>query len=426
MAAGAGAAAVAAYAFARKRGDAETDAPRASANAASPTTARAEYRLRAELAASPTGVYLWGDNSHGLISATAGDARVPTRVPFFDGKTPSGVAVSPRVAVAVVDGALWEWSSPTDQRRVLDGVRAARVSGQTVVALRGAREVLAWDAGGTPEPLVVPALGWFERIEDLEIGEAHVAVRTSKGAVLTGLLREVAAHDGQLGQAAHSALDPAPPARVLRHVKLLPGPAAQIACGLRHTLVRTADGVYAFGSNMFGQLALPYSYATVQTSAPTRLPLVVPKDPITGARPAASLIAAGGNVSYFVIGGLVLSAGAGNTAQLGSGSLAHVQASPVQVRALCAGAAEAAVLPGVPPSAGLPRAWSVSATHTFAQLAGPTQEWVAWGSNAHAELAPGGGHKLRRPTPVRQLLAGALPCNTFVAGDGVSAAFTRA
>lgn len=75
---------------------------------------------------------------------------------------------------------------------------------------------------------------------------------------------------------------------------------AQIVAGDRHTLARTAEGrVLGFGANNYGQLGLGSSLSFASIPAPTEIPMARAFPKTT--RLNVERIAAGGNVSYFVV-----------------------------------------------------------------------------------------------------------------------------
>ncbi|GAA5867529.1 hypothetical protein JCM8547_001209 [Rhodosporidiobolus lusitaniae] len=132
---------------------------------------------------------------------------------------------------------------------------------------------------------------------------------------------------------------------------------AELVAGAKHSLVRlggTMEGrVLGFGANSYGQLGLGPALSFPSIPAPTEIPLSSsPSYALGGAsnRPSSikcDRIAAGGNVSYFVVTATragdfkngaaisqdLLAAGQGQTGSIGNGLWAHAF-SPVRVKAV--------------------------------------------------------------------------------------------
>lgn len=373
------------------------------------------------------GVYIWGDNQHGLIDTNDGNLSIktPTRVPFLDGQKLRDLSLSSMVAAAVLkNGSVVQWTHPESHDVVLKGksVRKVKVANDTIVALSSGGDVWSWtkDDKKPSKFKVNDGLGWFEKIVEIDAGDDHVACLTSKGRVLTGMLRQSEAHNGQLGQASFSAFDPPPRPFELRLVKLIPERVVQVACGASTTLFRTTSGdLYGCGSNAYGQLMLPFTFKNVKVSVPTKA-----TTRLNGGLGRVTNVAAGGEVTYLQTEDKCFVVGNGITGQFGTGSLAHCQAEPLQMP-LLTGLQEFNERLGKVETAS-PDQWSVSATHTFVKLTGESGSWFVWGNNAKGELGTGKNAKLIKPTLVGQLdNINAHSCgNTFVAGNSVSGCFT--
>lgn len=376
----------------------------------------------------PIGVYVWGNNRHGLIETNEGNLNVktPTPVPFLNGQKLRDLALSSHVAAAVLkNGSVAQWTHPESHDVVLKGknIKQIKVSQDTIVALASSGDVWTWTKDEkTPHKfLVKDSLGWFEKVVDVQAGADHVACLTSKGRVLTAMLRVTDHHDGQLGQASLPAFDPPPAPFELRLVMLIPGPVAQIACGAHTTLFRMPSGdVYGCGSNGHGQLMLPYTVKNLLVSVPTQL-----STKLNGGLGPVTNIAAGGEVSYLQTQDKCFVVGNGINGQFGTGSLAHCQSDPLQIPALAGLQEYNEKLAKI--EAAKPEFWSVSPTHCFAKLSGESGSWFVWGSSFYGELGTGKNGKLLKPTIVGQIdnIAANATGDSFVAGDGVTGYFTK-
>lgn len=198
-------------------------------------------------------------------------------------------------------------------------------------------------------------------------------------------------------------------------------PAADVACGEHHSLVRTRDGrVFSFGSNEMLQLGLgPYDRSRLIVAWPTEVPSLA----------GVTDIAAGGHTSYFVVEGpertQVLAAGAGLYGQLGGGTWTHTlgtptalvkitgltyfdevqgRVRPIRCRYLSAGATHAAaVMRTYRPSANkLPREGMEGGGEGSILEVPHGDDVYVWGGNRYYQLGLGGKHhNLARPsTPV--------------------------
>lgn len=196
-------------------------------------------------------------------------------------------------------------------------------------------------------------------------------------------------------------------------------PAADIACGEHHSLVRARDGrVFSFGSNEMLQLGLgPYDRSRLIVPWPMEVPS------LTG----VTDIAAGGHTSYFVVESpertQVLAAGAGLYGQLGGGTWTHTlgtptalakitgltyfdegqgRVRPIRCRYLSAGATHAAAVMRTyrPPANVLTREGEEGEGPVLEVPHG--DDVYVWGGNRYYQLGLGGKHhNLARPsTPV--------------------------
>lgn len=371
----------------------------------------APFIIGAASCESNRGVYLWGDNSHGLIGPVRSRAvRVPTRVPFFDNKDVKSVAVSPQFAVAVLaNGSAVQWTSPTNIEPVkgVSGIAKILISSTShnAVSLGKNGQIHAWQLGSSPQQVTVPKLGWFEKVVDVACGVDHIVALTNKGRVLTGFLDNAAAsHHGQLGIAAFPHFEPIPAPLELHQVKLIDGPVKQIACGNYHTLLLTDRGeLWGCGSNQFGQLMLPYTFKNTKVNVPVKL------------RESVSAVAAGSSISLFQTEEKSwFVAGNGEFGQFGTGSFAQCQLSPLRITALDSLREYDEVLKAVVPVN--IHKWSVGSTHLFACMDNRASDWLVWGSNEKGQLGNNKLSKIIKPTPV-------MGHGRFVAGDKISACF---
>ncbi|KAK4048724.1 hypothetical protein OIO90_005717 [Microbotryomycetes sp. JL221] len=123
----------------------------------------------------------------------------------------------------------------------------------------------------------------------------------------------------------------------LKNVKI-----AEIAAGSRHSLARLEDGrVLGWGANGYGQLGLGATLAYPSIPAPTEIPLA--RNYSKATRAVCTAIAAGANLSYFVVDRTdiptgnrtidLLATGNGQFGGMGNGTWAH-SPTPVKVKTI--------------------------------------------------------------------------------------------
>lgn len=374
----------------------------------------------------PMGVYVWGDNTNKLVSNIPDtQIKIPIPVKYFENKYVKDLAISPEVAAAVLpSGKVVQWTQADDQYEVngLKGIEQVRVFGDIVATRSKNGDIFCWHAGsssGRLQKFKHEGLGWFEKIVDFDMGRDHIVALTSRGRVMTGLTQSIAHHNGQLGIASLPSFDTAPDPYQLYHVRLLHGtPITKVASGDEHVLMLAKAGeVYGCGSNSFGQLMNKVKPLNPNINVPTKL-----QTPL-GSRIVD--IAAGGSTTFVQADdGKSYVCGNGINGLFGTGSFSHVQKAPLRIPMLENMSEFSETLNKVVPIT--PCKWSVSPTHVFVQLDNASKSWLIWGSNKFGELGNGRLFKVVKPaqivqSPLAQLVRG----NTFVAGDGISAAYTR-
>lgn len=339
------------------------------------------------------GVWLWGANRFGVAAPDA-PAESPIRSPrilsFFNGWILRDLALAERHAAAIdINGDLYQWGAATSP----DAASAEPAQPSLTVKGRGLQKVtLAQDkayalgsdgtvycvgtapnasgpttsssswfglfGSSTSESTVVakctlPADARGEKIVDLRAGLHHVLALSSSGKIYTLAADSKGNAAGQLGlnqmdqPVGHEGFAESDPRwnTAFQQIELF-APVLEIASGDEHCIVRTKDGrAYAWGANMFGQLATQEFDETVQrVSYPREITTVWNR---AGSRPKpgnkrAVGVAAGGNNSLIVVEDLsgrrpaneVFSSGMGQWGQLGNGSFNHVQNFPVKIKPL--------------------------------------------------------------------------------------------
>lgn len=385
------------------------------------------------------GVYLWGDNSKGLIDAglmSSKAIRAPARVPFLDSQSLKALAVCPQYAIAALsNGDVVQWVNPDTHSVVLKSrkICALRISPDShiAIALGQNGSVFTWDLSDpTSLKSVKPyelsfdrKLGWFEKVVDIECGTDHLLARTNKGKVFAAALQSQKEHHGQLGIASFPHFEPMPKPSTLHAIRLLDSPIKQIACGAYHSLFLTNDGaLYGCGSNIHGQLMMPFTYKNTKISVPTRIP------PVVGANPSVDSIAAGANISYVRPNGANdwFTAGDGQYGQFGTGSYSHCQVIPVRLAPLGSMREFDEVVGKVVPMNVASQGWRVGATHVFAAMDNRKRDWLVWGSNEMGQIGNGKLSKVVKPLPAATAVIdfNSLGATDMVAGDKVSGCYS--
>lgn len=381
-------------------------------------------------------VYLWGDNSKGLIDSSvmsSSAVRTPTRVPFLDNQSLKALAVCPQYALAALsNGDVVQWDNPNSHNVCLrsQNISALRISPDSHVAIALGQDgsVFTWNVNGetSEKPLKMKfdrKLSWFEKVVDIECGTDHMLARTNKGKVFAAALRPQKEHHGQLGIASYPHFEPLPETSTLHAVRLLESPIKQIACGAFHSLFLTNDGtLFGCGSNVHGQLMMPFTYKNTKNSVPTRI------SPVVGASAVVSAIAAGANVSYVCPegGNDWFVAGDGQYGQFGTGSYSHCQVTPVRLSSLGSMREYDESLGKVVPMNVASRGWRIGATHVFAAINNHKHDWLAWGSNEKGQVGNGKLSKVVKPLPASTTIIdfNSLGATGLVAGDKVSGCFS--
>lgn len=448
-----------------------------------PRKPKAPVLPTSSLATDYPGVYAWGSNVGNVIAPGFGKTfpaiKTPYRIPYFDGRLLRDLSIGENVGVAVLDnGDVVQWgdgyatgSEPevTVKGRNISKVQVAEgravygltKNGSSVYAWSVSRDKLVngpkldskcnnsgswwkiWTWGrsggntttsqGTCLNLKLPSLGFREYVKDIQVGNDHILVLTSKGRVFsgsTGLYPEdqPKASKGQFGIASFSQFDKAPlPGQVYEIKSFRDSIIAQIATGDFHSLARTKDGkVYVFGDNLLGQLGLPYSYSTSNIAVPTLLPLykMYPRR----LTPIVTHIAAGGDSTFVTVhpkfnpheivdrsqqlkpeelNREIYGFGSSLYGQLGTGGFVHAQSSPARIKTF-ANLTEYNEKLGKIVQIDLSN-WSVSRTH--AAVAAGSEERAAlfgkdvllWGGNEFSQLGTGKKNNIPKPSSVSDL-----------------------
>lgn len=394
---------------------------------------------------STPGLYIWGSNSSKVVNPESPDAtiRTPYRLPYFDGKVLRSLALSDKTGVAVLDnGDLVQWGEQTaDPKVLLKNKDLGKVilckNGVAFALSKNGQQVYSWNTTGAYDespssswwkfwsssesdsdlPLIsVPTMSTFESIKDLQAGEEHVVALTNKGRVFTGAAGDIQESKGQFGIASMSQFDSPPKQGELHDVKLikrLSSPVEQIASGENHVLLRTGDGrVYGFGQNIYGQIATPFAQRTANIAVPTEIPLTkFFLSSNSSYYKVVTNIAAGGNVSYVTLGRKddtarseeeCFSFGNGLSGQLGTGSFAHSQSSPLKLKFfdnLTEYSEKLKKMIQIPITQ-----WSVGSTHTAVTLqSDATSDVYVWGGNQYSQLGNGRKSLISKPINILPL-----------------------
>ncbi|KAI9017057.1 regulator of chromosome condensation 1/beta-lactamase-inhibitor protein II [Gaertneriomyces semiglobifer] len=328
------------------------------------------------------GVYVWGAN-RGNVAAPGEDAAdiIPSakRVEAFAGKVLRDLAFGNGHAACIDEkGNLLQWGSRFDYGSVdaknshltskpplmtLHGKDLVQVTctENKVYALARNGDIFCLSANGPQAPerpsvkLEIPNSRWRERVTGIQSGNHHLAAVTNSGRLFTLPADSKGNECGQLGPVqppqivgAESGLSEAPP-KMLLVGGLESVTIKQVACGDRHTLIRTADGrVLSFGDNTYGQLGRECANRLKSAAGDSTAENVLINDSGNGSQspdqqpttntPFVVKVAAGGNTSLFVVDGPkatdVFSAGMGLHGQLGNGTVRQVMARPQPVKGL--------------------------------------------------------------------------------------------
>lgn len=435
------------------------------------------------------GVYIWGLNTGGVVAPDLIDStplvKTPYRIPFFDGKLLRDLSISDSLAVAVLDnGDVVQWGSDYFGNTKKTGSLTPEITicgkniikvgispGKSVYGLNKNQDTIyywpvAKDYSHKPKSynsrwwdvlnlfpndssslgyktLLIPRLGFREYLTDLQVGNDHILILTSKGRVFSGssgILEQDTPLEskGQFGLAKYSQFAKPPAPGSVHEIKSLKDKfITQIACGDYHSLARTKSGdVYTFGDNSLGQLGIPYTYQTAICAVPTLLPLEKLYE--RNIKPIATNIAAGGHTSFVeVIPVLdtstfyrqfpgesassfenkdildktarhIYAFGEGIKGQLGSGTFIHAQSSPLKLKFFTDLKEYSEVMNKLVPLA--VKDWTIGKTHVSVSVGGSALnsrfksddtplDALFWGGNDYYQI--GTGKKNSIPTPQR-------------------------
>lgn len=452
------------------------------------------------------GVYAWGSNANGVVApgyeSLVSVIKTPYRIAYFDGKLLRDLVMTENLGVAVLDnGDIVQWGSgyfgsdsktststdltkkpeinpATEPQVTLKGKNIKKVAVSDSKAVYGLNasgtKVYAWPVSKSqlesgPKPLVersflkpwrlvwrtrdnisyttvhIPSLKFGEYIRDVQAGNDHILILTSKGRVFSGSSGVSSEHTpkesrGQYGLARYSQFESPPEPGTVHEIKTFKNKVVeQIACGDYHSLTRTQTGdVYVFGDNSLGQLGLPYSYKNAISAVPTLLPIhkLFPRKIF----PIVSDIAAGGSTSFVtirpklnkaefyrefpgeeeekmkllvdkeVLDGIarnVFAFGEGLKGQLGNGNFVHAQSSPASVKYFSQLKEYSEDLGKMIPIE--VTKWSIAKSHIAASLGGlgsldpgkdtTARDVIIWGGNDHWQIGTGKRNSI--PTPQR-------------------------
>ncbi|KAL2919947.1 hypothetical protein HK105_200013 [Polyrhizophydium stewartii] len=313
------------------------------------------------------GLFVWGSNRAGLVAGRAGAGTgtaaasdEPTSIEALRGRALRDLALADTHAAAVSDrGDLLLWgkrlgvATPTVAARELSLTKVA-CAADKIYALSKSGTLYEWDAdpsvvapspkNAKPVVIKMPATAaWDEKITQIACGANHLVVLSSRGKVYTLACNSNGNHHGQLGLG-HA--EPVQQAVLHPVAGLASSVCDKLAVGREHTVVGTnSGGVYAFGLNRFGQLAIGNTPDLEQTS-PTPVSTLWSSAGLTSGKlrdkqpsgTKCTQIAAGGDTTLFVVetdnSTHVLASGNGQFGQLGNGAYSHAVATPVAVKGL--------------------------------------------------------------------------------------------
>lgn len=229
-------------------------------------------------------VWTWGDNSWGQLGDGTLEPRVePVLVPGLERVTALGAGYVHTLALDA-DGAVWAWGNG--------------LYGQLGVA--GVGEALAPVRVPLPRRAVAVAAGWFFSLALDDRGRVWAWGRNRRGQLGTGTFED-------------------------HHVPVeVPGleRIEQVAAGHLHALARSADAVFAWGANDYGQISGPIAGQARSIPNPRRVEGI----------PLPASVAVAGDVSLSLdADGTVWAWGDNLYGQLGNGSfVAHAAPGPVR------------------------------------------------------------------------------------------------
>jgi len=320
-------------------------------------------------------VYCWGANTSGQCGVAPSPSVAPTVVP--------GVTNARRVALGsdhacalTDDGAVWCWGA-NGSAQLGRGVTSPNTP-MAVAGITGARDLFV---GATHSCAVVAdGVHCWGAADQLRLGASRPSATEPTPQRVPGITLAMgaafAAGDdfscavsnaagevqcwgggafGQLGQATGTVGEAAPSAGTVGGLRGVIG----LAAGARHACARTADGVFCWGADLWGQRG--DGIAARPRAEPVSLRF-------GGGMPRLSTFAAGGAHACAVSMGAVWCWGEGTAGQLGNGQTGNA-AAPVRASA--------------PPSASSPTALCAGNRHTCAIYGDAV--WC-WGDNTHGAL----------------------------------------
>ena len=336
------------------------------------------------------GVYAWGSNSGQVVAPGSKETYVktPRRIPYFDGKILRDLKLERGHGAAITEaGDLVQWGNsfsktstgPTVTARRRDLVKLA-LSQDRILALSSTGAVYSFPVSKDDSPAVEGSqtsnsswfplwsssstdsgimrmepstLGWGEKVVDISSGREHCLMLTSKGRVFSAASSaEGFPSQGQLGIPGLTwNTRPAGPYWQPHEVLgLSAAKAVQIATGDFHSVVLDGAGrLFAFGSNVAGQLGVPSEAEARHVVDRPKLLALQNLYSGTPTAPKVTSVAAGGLNSYFTVSRTAAAGsrpsgetadtwacGEGIYGSLGNGKWTHGQpsTSPAKVKSL--------------------------------------------------------------------------------------------
>ncbi|KAK9457567.1 regulator of chromosome condensation 1/beta-lactamase-inhibitor protein II [Dipodascopsis uninucleata] len=419
-------------------------------------------QLQAEKKQNNIGVYTWGYNEKHSIGPGYDQKiiRTPRLLSYFNGVALRDLAISDDVGAALNSkGDLFLWGDSYDEEckqpeLVVSGKDFSniKISNDRIYCLTKKGDAIYSIPVSKKEQAIheqpASSRSWYssmfnvlnnrinfkvlkvpldrsETIKEIATGEYHMIILTSKGRVFTSITGKngVNSTEGQLGipilapQDYHVGDTPLIDAEKVHEIATLRGiNIVQIAAGRAHSIVRDSSGrVWSFGSNSHGQLGIDFTLENAFIPIPTFIPLDrLYKDKATD-DVFCSLIAAGGDSTYFMTsvkstGDIdVWVSGNGLSGQHGTGRFLHMQGTPRHIKSLSGINEYDEKIRGLRQ---IPLLYiSVGQKHVAAVLdnaipnnSNGQRELLIWGGNEYSQLGNGKRNSLARPSSLEAFI----------------------
>ncbi|CCE62660.1 hypothetical protein TPHA_0D00160 [Tetrapisispora phaffii CBS 4417] len=259
------------------------------------------------------GVYVWGQTA-------TNDLLYPTRISQFDNQKFRDICLSPKDSLPNLaidqNGDLIKWDTSSHEFLLIDqNLISVKYSNEIAYALTKAGKILIIPVADHEMRYshISSRRSWVKPwktyqnynlsldtdqafkhknenyIKDFDTGDNHLVLISnackaySCSTGITDVRNDNIKSYGQFGIPIFSQFDPMPKTNKLYEIellnaglnedkKLITREIDQIACGARHTIAKDKEGsVFAFGSNLFGQLGLPISYNNEYVSYPKKI-----------------------------------------------------------------------------------------------------------------------------------------------------------